>query len=76
MRTANGTQLTLSPATANILKNILTEWINERTPLEDYLQRRYRNHGHDPAFVGFKEKVITERIVRLQMVIDQLEDTV
>lgn len=74
MKTANGTQLTLSPATANILKNILTEWVNERTPTHQYVQTRYSHLSE--GFRAFKEKTVTERIVRAQMVIDQLEDTV
>ena len=74
MQTATGTQLTLSPATATVLKNILTEWINERTPTHQYVQTRYSHMSE--KFREFKEKTVTERIIRAQMVIEQLEDTV
>ena len=74
MKTDNGTQLTLSPATATVLKNILTEWINERTPTHQYVQTRYSHMSE--KFREFKEKTVTERIIRAQMVIEQLEDTV
>jgi len=74
VKTANGTQLTLSPATATVLKNILTEWIAEHTPLSKYIEANYSDRSD--KFKAWKEKTVTERIVRLQMVIDQLEDTV
>lgn len=72
MKTAEGVKLNLSPATAYTLHNILTEWINEHMPVEDYINSRYRNY--EPAFVEFKLKVLKERIARAQAVIDQLED--
>ena len=73
MKTANGTQLTLSPATATVLKNVLTGWINAHTPLSKYIEANYSDRSDN--FKVWREKTVTERIVRLQMVIDQLEDT-
>ena len=72
MKTTEGVKLNLSPATAYTLHNILTEWIAERTPVEGYINSRYRNH--EPGFVEFKRAAITERITRLSAVIAQLED--
>ena len=71
MKTAEGVKLNLSPATAYVLRNILTEWVNERMPVEDYLKSRYRDY--DPAFVEFKRAAIEERITRVRAVIEQLE---
>lgn len=72
MKTANGTELRLSEATAYVLRNILTEWVSERTPLEDYLKGRYRDY--DPAYLEFKRAAIEERITRMRAVIEQLEE--
>ena len=72
MKTANGTELRLSEATAYVLRNILQEWINERTPLEDYLKARY--FDYEPKFVEFKRAALEERITRMRAVIEQLEE--
>ena len=72
MKTSNGTQLTLTPATAYILENILKEWIAERTPVHAYMERRYAHMGD--GFREFKEKAITERMARVYMVLDQLKE--
>lgn len=72
MKTANGTELRLSTATAYVLRNILTEWVSERTPVEDYLKDRYRDY--DPAYLEFKRAAIEERITRMRAVIEQLEE--
>lgn len=71
MKTAEGVKLNLSPATAYVLRNILTEWVNERTPVEDYLKSRY--FDYEPAFVEFKRASIEERITRVRAVIEQLK---
>ena len=70
MKTANGVQVTLTTATAYILGNILKEWIAERTPVSKYVEHEYA-HMSD-GFREFKEKAITERMVRVHMVLDQL----
>lgn len=72
MKTANGTELRLSTATAYVLRNVLTEWVNERTPLEDYLKDRYFDYA--PGFVEFKRAVLGDRITRMRAVIEQLEE--
>lgn len=72
MKTANGTELRLSEATAYVLRNILIEWINERTPLEDYLKNRY--FDYEPKFVEFKRAALEERITRMRAIIEQLEE--
>lgn len=72
MKTAEGVKLNLSPATAYTLHNILTEWINERMPVGKYVERRYAHMSE--GFREFKEKAITERMVRVHMVLEQLED--
>jgi hypothetical protein len=72
MKTAKGTKLVLSPATSYILRNILTEWVNEYSPVHEYVERRYR--GYDENFRKFKEEVLTERVTGIKAVIEQLED--
>lgn len=72
MKTSNGVQVTLSPATAYTMQNILKEWIAERTPVSKYVERRYAHMSE--GFREFKEKAITERMVRVYMVLEQLED--
>ena len=74
MKTAEGVKLNLSPATAYTLHNILTEWINERTPVEDYINSRYNGRNHEFPFLEFKRATLTERISRMRAVIEQLED--
>jgi hypothetical protein len=72
MKTAEGTQLVLSPTTAYALRNILTEWVNERTPVHKYVEGRY---GHlSEGFRELKEKSLTERMVRMHMVLEQLKE--
>lgn len=72
MKTAEGTQLVLSPTTSYILRNILTEWVNERTPISKYVQDRYAHMSE--GFREFKEKALTERLVRVHMVLEQLKE--
>ena len=72
MKTIDGTQINLSPATAFTVRNILTEWVNEHTPVSKYVERRYAHMSE--GFREFKEKAITERMVRVYMVLEQLED--
>ena len=72
MKTSNGVQVTLSPATAYTMQNILKEWIAERTPVSKYVERRYAHMSE--GFRAFKEKAITERMVRVHMVLEQLEE--
>lgn len=72
MKTSNGVQVTLTTATAYILGNILKEWIAERTPVSKYVEREYAHMSE--GFREFKEKAITERMVRVHIVLEQLED--
>lgn len=72
MKTSNGVQVTLTTATAYIMSNILKEWVAEHTPVSRYVECRYSHM--DEKFREFKEKSLTERMARVQMVIDQLED--
>ena len=72
MKTSNGVQVTLTTATAYILGNILKEWIAERTPVSKYVERRYAHMSE--GFREFKEKSLTERMARVYMVLEQLEE--
>lgn len=72
MKTSNGVQVTLTPATAYILGNILSEWVNKHTPVDDYLKRRYSHFSEE--FLEFKRAAITERVTRMSAVIEQLKD--
>lgn len=72
MKTSNGVQVTLSPATAYTMQNILKEWIAERTPVSKYVERRYAHMSE--GFREFKEKSLTERMARVYMVLEQLEE--
>lgn len=72
MKTDEGTKLVLSPVTAYTLRNILTEWVNEHTPVSKYVERRYAHMSE--GFQAVKEKAVTERLVRVHMVLEQLEE--
>lgn len=72
MKTANGVELRLSPATATILRNILREWIGERLPLNEHVDVAYAHL--DQEFRDFKMQTIGERITRMRAVIEQLEE--
>ena len=72
MKTIDGTQINLSPATAFTVRNILTEWVAEHTPVSKYVERRYAHMSE--GFREFKEKVLTERMAMVRMAIEQLED--
>lgn len=74
MKTIDGhTTMKLSPACADTLIQVLTEWRNVRTPLDGpdgYIERRYASHSE--AWRGVKRLGLVIRLKHVEAALAQL----
>ena len=64
-------QINITPETASILRLVLLEYINTRTPVREYVDKRYAHM--DEAFRNCKIGEVQERLDRLQSFIDRMQ---
>lgn len=65
------TALTMTPATAEVLRQVINEFIRQRTPVRVYVDNRYAHM--DEAFRNFKIGSVQDRIDRMNNLLIQLK---
>ena len=65
------TALTMTPATAEVLRQVINAYIHQRTPVRDYVDTRYAHM--DEAFRNFKIGSVQDRIDRMNNLLIQLK---
>lgn len=65
------TTLTMTPATAEVLRQVINEFIRQRTPVREYVDNRYAHM--DEAFRNFKIGSVQARIDRMDNLLVQLK---
>ena len=65
------TALTMTPATAEVLRQVINEFIHQRTPVRDYVDNRYAHM--DEAFRNFKIGAVQDRVDRMNNLLIQLK---
>ena len=64
-------QINITPETASILRLVLLEYINTRTPVREYVDKRYAHM--DEAFRNYKIGTTQHNTERMTYVLKQLE---